>query len=58
MRKLDDYLKFAAECREMASVMQPTFRPQLLHMADTWERLAQARRDELKRQGKHEGDDE
>jgi hypothetical protein len=57
VRKLDDYLKFAAECREMARVMLPTFRPQLLQMADTWDQLAQSRRDELKRQCKREGDD-
>jgi hypothetical protein len=48
--------EFAAECREMARVSLPTFRPHLLHMAETWEQLANARRDELEKQGKSDDD--
>ena len=36
-----EYLRYAADCREMARVSLPSYRKQLLDMAGTWERLAQ-----------------
>ena len=52
MKKLQDYLQHAAECRDMARTATPSHRQQLEHMAETWEQLAQARKRRLERQGK------
>jgi len=38
--KRDGYLKHAEECRELARVVIPTFRPRLIKMAEAWEQLA------------------
>jgi hypothetical protein len=56
VRKLDEYLQHAKECRDMARTAQPAQREQLIHMAETWEQLAEARRRELAKQGKTEED--
>lgn len=58
MRKMHDYLKHAAECRDMARTAPPTHRQQLEQMAETWEQLAQARKRQLERQGKSDEDEE
>jgi site-specific recombinase XerC len=54
LNKLEDYLKHAAECREMARTALPTHRQQLEQMAETCERLAIARKRQLERQGQAE----
>jgi hypothetical protein len=56
VRKLDEYLQHAQECRDMARTAQPSHRVQLIQMAETWEQLAEARRRELAKQGKIEED--
>ena len=44
MRKADEYLKHARECRSLAKQMeQGDHRDQLLKMAETWEVLASER---------------
>ncbi len=44
MRKTDEYLKHARECRSLAKQMeQGDHRDQLLKMAETWEVLASER---------------
>ena len=58
LNKLEDYLKHAAECREMARTAQPFHRQQLEQMAETWEQLAAARQRQLERQGQTEKDDQ
>jgi hypothetical protein len=55
MRKVDDYLKNAQECRTLARNMAPgEQRDQLLNMAETWELLAHERRRELEKQNPDE----
>jgi hypothetical protein len=54
LNKLEDYLKHAAECREMARTALPSHRQQLEQMAETWEQLAIARKRQLQRQGQIE----
>ena len=56
LNKLEDYLKHAAECREMARTALPSHRQQLEQMAETWEQLAAARKRQLQRQGLTEKD--
>ena len=51
MRKLEEYLQHAAECRDMARTALPSHRQQLEQMAETWEQLAYARRRQLERAG-------
>lgn len=51
MRKYNDYLRHAAECREMARTAHPGHRVQLEQMADVWEELAEARKRQLERHG-------
>lgn len=51
MRKVEDYLMHAAECRDMARRASPAHRQQLEQMADTWEQLAEARKKALERKG-------
>jgi len=57
VKKLDEYLRHAAECREMARVALPNHRAQLLQMAETWEQLAEARRKQLHKEGRTEESD-
>ena len=54
MNKLEDYLKHAAECREMARTAPPSHRLQLEQMAETWEQLAEARKKQLEKDGTSE----
>jgi len=56
LKKLEDYLKHAAECRTMARTAASTHQQQLIHMAETWEQLAQARKRQLEKDGKFEED--
>ena len=58
MKKLHEYLKHAAECRDMARMALPAHRQQLEAMAATWEQLAEARRRKLDKQGQSADDDE
>jgi hypothetical protein len=51
LKKLDEYLLHAAECREMARTASPSHRIQLEKMAETWDQLAQARKRKLARDG-------
>ena len=51
MRKYNDYLRHAAECREMARSAPPAHRIQLEQMANVWEQLAEARKRKLEGQG-------
>lgn len=57
MKKLHEYLRHAAECRELARTALTTHRVQLEDMAATWEQLAQARKSKLEKQGQTEDDD-
>ena len=54
MRKLDEYIKHAEECRDMARTALPSHRVQLEDMAQTWDKLAGARRRQLEKEGKTE----
>jgi hypothetical protein len=56
LNKLEDYLRHAAECREMARTALPSHRQQLEQMAETWEQLAAARKRQLQREGQAEKD--
>lgn len=58
MKKLDEYIKHAEECRDMARTAQPSHRAHLEDMAQTWEQLAEARKRQLEKLGKTEEDDE
>ena len=51
VRKYYDYLRHAAECREMARSAPPGHRIQLEQMADVWEQLAEARKRKLEDRG-------
>ena len=44
MHKVQEYLRHAEECRELALTAPPTHRRQLEHMAVTWEQLAEMRK--------------
>ena len=44
MKKAEEYRQNAAKCREVARTASPVHRQQLEEMAQTWERLEQARR--------------
>jgi hypothetical protein len=41
LKKVEEYLQKAAECREMAQAAAPAHRQGLKEMAETWERLAE-----------------
>ena len=56
MKKLQEYLQHAAECRDMARTATATHRQQLENMAVTWEQLAEARKRQLAKEGKTEED--
>ena len=47
LKKVEEYLSHAAECRDMARTASPNHRQQLQQMAETWEQLADARRRQL-----------
>lgn len=51
MDKIEEYLRYAAECREMARTGSPGYRLQLEQMAAsaTWEQLANSRRQHLQK---------
>jgi hypothetical protein len=50
MRKVDEYRRHAAECRQLAgAASNPETRRQLLDMADTWDGLARDRQEQLAR---------
>jgi hypothetical protein len=51
VKKVEEYLRHAAECRDMARTAPPAHRQQLVQMAETWEQLAEARRQQLNRLG-------
>jgi hypothetical protein len=55
--KVSEYLKHAAECREMARTASNSHRTHLLQMAETWEQLANAQKRKLDRQGQDSGED-
>jgi hypothetical protein len=41
LKKVEELLRKAAECREMAVAASPAHRQRLQEMAETWERLAE-----------------
>ena len=47
MKKLEEYLQHAVECRQMARNAPPQHREQLEEMARTWEQLAEARQRQI-----------
>jgi hypothetical protein len=51
MKKIEDYLQHAVECRDMARTASPAHRQQLEQMAATWEHLAVSRQRRLARHG-------
>ena len=53
MRKVEDYLRHAAECWDMARSASPSHRQQLEQMAETWSSLLSCRR-QLSRRGETE----
>lgn len=57
MKKMTDYLRHAAECRDMARSASPSHKHQLEQMAEVWEQLADARRRKLEKEGKSVEDD-
>jgi hypothetical protein len=52
VKKLEEYERHAAECRDMARTAQPTHRVQLEKMAEAWDAMALARKRELAKLGK------
>jgi hypothetical protein len=46
--KAEEYRQNAAKCREVARTASPIHRQQLEEMAETWERLENARRHRLR----------
>ena len=50
MKKVEEYLEHASECRTLARAAPQGHRQQLEDMAQTWEQLAEARKRELKKQ--------
>jgi hypothetical protein len=57
LKKLEEYLEHAAECRDMARTSSsPTHKTQLENMAATWEQLAEARKKKLLARGLTEDD--
>ena len=54
MKKVHEYIRHAEECRDMARTAQPAHRAQLEEMAETWEKLAEARQRQLGKEGKTE----
>jgi len=56
LKKIQDYLRHAAECREMAQRAPPVYKQQLEQMAETWEALAEVRRHDLEQRETFPGD--
>jgi len=54
MKKIEEYLNHADECREMARTASPDRRQKLEEMARTWEQLAASRK---RRLGRYRGDE-
>jgi hypothetical protein len=50
VKKIQEYLEHASECRTLARTVPPAHREQLEEMALTWEQLAEARRGKIKKQ--------
>jgi hypothetical protein len=57
VRKHHEYLRHAAECRDMARTAPLAHRQQLEQMAETWEQLAENRKRQLEKQGKSTADE-
>jgi hypothetical protein len=57
LKKLHEYEAHAAECRAMARTAPASHRIQLEQMAQTWDQLAEARRNQLEKQGKTSEDE-
>jgi hypothetical protein len=55
LKKIQEYLQHAADCREMARTATAAHRQQLEQMAETWEQLAQSRQRELHMSGNSDG---
>jgi hypothetical protein len=51
IKKVEDYLRYAAECRDMARTASAAHRQQLEQMAEAWARLAKAGEDQLDERG-------
>src|SRR4030095_1000599 len=56
LKKIQEYLQHAAECREMARTASAAHRQQLEQMAETWEQLAPARQRQLHRMSDNSDD--
>jgi len=54
LKKVEEYLSHAAECRAMARTASATHRQQLQRMAETWEQLAETRRRQLNKRERAE----
>jgi hypothetical protein len=50
VKKVQEYLEHALECRILARAAPPAHREQLEEMARTWEQLAEARRGKITKQ--------
>ena len=50
VKKVEEYLEHASECRTLARAAPPAHRQQLEDMAQTWEQLAEARKRKIKKQ--------
>jgi hypothetical protein len=51
LRKLSEYQRHAAECRDMARTASKEHKEHFEQMATTWEQLAEARKRQLDKQG-------
>jgi len=51
MKKVEEYVAHAAECRAMARTATTAHKQQLTQMAETWEQLAKARQESLDKRG-------
>jgi hypothetical protein len=51
MKKVSEHLQHARECREMERTFDLESRQQLEEMAKAWEQMAEARRQQLRKQG-------
>jgi hypothetical protein len=49
LKKVADYLRHAAECRDLARTASAAHRQQLEEMAATWEQLATARQKQIEK---------
>jgi DNA-binding transcriptional MerR regulator len=50
VKKVEEYLEHASECRALARAAPQGHRQQLEDMAQTWEQLVEARKREIKKQ--------